>query len=294
MNELISIIITTYNRSKFIEETLYSIQNQTYTNIEILVIDDGSEFNIAREIDEICRQFSKCTYYWKPNTGQPDSRNYGIARANGDYIAFCDDDDYWVLDKLAKQVNILNNNPDFDIVTGDIGYVDKNGVILDTIKTHKPFNHGYIFENLLYKNRTSSVVPLLRKNVFERTGLFNPNFTLAEDWDFWRKAAHYHKFYAMDEVLAYVRIHGDNMSYKKIELKNRILLYQKLTKSLLNWGSDKFQKEDFKLIRKIEKKMYYKLISNNKNNKVKQSKFLLYFLFQHPTQGFYLFKSLFF
>lgn len=292
--ELISIIITTYNRSKYLEETLLSIQNQTYQNIEIIVVDDGSNEMIANEVKAICDKFLKCSYYWKTNTGQPDSRNFGIKRAKGNYIGFCDDDDFWVLDKLEKQIKILKENIDFDVVTGDICCINKNNQILNERKSHYPYNHGDIFKNLLVKNRTASIVPLLRKSVFEQTGLFNPSFTLAEDWDFWRKASYNHKFYAINEVLAYVRIHDNNMTYKQIKLSDRILLYQKLTKSLLSWGKEKFSKENIILIRSVEKKMYYKLISNNKNNKIEQSKFLIYFLFQHPIQGFYLFKSLFF
>lgn len=294
MNELISVIITTFNRSNYLESTLESIHNQTYQDLEILVIDDGSESNPAKENEEICKKFSKCTYYWKPNTGQPDSRNFGIKRAKGNYIGFCDDDDFWVLDKLEKQIKILKENIDFDVVTGDICCINKNNQILNERKSHYPYNHGDVFNHLLEKNRTASVVLLLRKSVFEKTGLFNPKFTIAEDWDFWRKASYNHKFYAINEVLAYVRIHDNNMTYKQINLSDRILLYQKLTNSLLDWGKENFSKENIKLIRSVEKKMYYKFIRNNTKSKLDQLIFLFLFLLRKPKNGFNLVKSILF
>lgn len=285
---LISVIVTTFNRVEYIEQTLLSIENQTYHNIEILVIDDGSTESIAVEIKKICVKFSKCQYYWKPNTGQPDSRNYGIKRANGEYFSFCDDDDYWVFDKLEKQYNILIENPNIDIVTGDIGFVDKEGNILDRIKSHQGFNHGYIFENLLIYNRTASITPLLRKAVIDNTGLFNSKFTLAEDWDFWRRASFYHKFYSTNTILAYVRIHDSNMTHKNQTLFERIMLYRILSDELLKWGKNKFSNKEKRLIRYYEKKKYHRLISNNLNTKWKQIKFLMKLVLRRPSHGVYI------
>ena len=289
MNDnLTSVIITTYNRADFLKKTLDSIENQTYNNVEIIVIDDGSTDEIAIKIRNICLGFSKCQYHWKPNSGQADSRNFGIEKAKGEYIGFCDDDDYWVLDKLEKQITILENYNNFDIVTGDIGFVDKEGTILDRIKSHSGYNHGNIFENLLTDNRTSSVTPLLRKKVFEKSGLFNPKFTIAEDWDFWRRASFYHKFYAQNEIMAYVRIHGNNMTYKHETVYERIMLYRKLSRELLKWGKKEFTTHEFQLIKSCERQKYQRIISNNIDTKWKQVLFLLSILMRHPKDGIYI------
>ena len=289
MNDnLTSVIITTYNRADFLKKTLDSIENQTYKNVEIIVIDDGSTDEIAIKIKNICLEFSKCQYHWKSNTGQADSRNFGIEKAKGEYIGFCDDDDYWVLDKLEKQITILENYNNFDIVTGDIGFVDKEGTVLDRIKSHSGYNHGNIFENLLTHNRTSSVTPLLRKKVFEKSGLFNPKFTIAEDWDFWRRASFYHKFYAQNEIMAYVRIHGNNMTYKHETIYERIMLYRKLSKELLKWGKKKFNSHEFQLIESCERQKYQRIISNNIDTKWNQVLFLLSILMRHPKDGIYI------
>ena len=93
--ELVSVIITTYNRSLYLNECLLSVSNQTYKNIEILVIDDGSNKENALINKNICSKYSNCNYLYKENTGQPDSRNYGILRSNGEFFSFCDDDDFF-------------------------------------------------------------------------------------------------------------------------------------------------------------------------------------------------------
>ncbi|MFD0777178.1 glycosyltransferase family 2 protein [Flavobacterium myungsuense] len=101
---LVSVIVTTYNRDEFIERTLISIDNQTYKNIEIIVVDDGSKINYA---EKICNKFNNCKYYFKNNGGLASARNYGIKKAKGIYIAFLDDDDLFLPHKIEVQVAIL-------------------------------------------------------------------------------------------------------------------------------------------------------------------------------------------
>ena len=103
-NPLVSVIIPTYNRPDFLDEAILSVVCQTYKNIEILVIDDGSSINYA---ESICEKYSNCKYLHKINGGLSSARNYGIANANGELIAFLDDDDFWLKTKIEKQVKIL-------------------------------------------------------------------------------------------------------------------------------------------------------------------------------------------
>ncbi len=292
-SDFVSVIITTYNRADYIEQTLNSIQNQTYSNLEILVIDDGSNDEIATKVKSICSQFSKCKYYWKPNSGQPDSRNYGINLAKGTFIGFCDDDDYWVLNKLEIQLEILNTNKDFDIVTGCIAYVDKFGASLETTKCHTGYNHGYIFKELLSKNRTDAVTPLLRRNVFYKTGYFNPKFTISEDWDFWRRASYYHKFYATNQVLAYVRKHEFNMTntaYPTVIAS--ILMYYKVTYYLLKWGKNKFSTAEKEIIETAAYNEYQRLISNHFHSNVTKLKCVLLLFIKNPEAALKIVLSL--
>lgn len=286
---LVSVIITTYNRTVFLEETLESIQNQTYKNLEILLIDDGSEKTIAKECQAISKKYSKCTYFYKPNTGQPDSRNYGVKRSKGRYIGFCDDDDYWVLNKIEQQVKILENHPEYGLVTGCIGYVDEKGIKLEEIKCHKGHNHGYVFDSFLEKNRTSSITPLLQREIFDKVGYFNPSFTIAEDWEFWRRVSFYFKFYRINETLAYVRMHSTNMSKTRTnDSMEAFLLYRKLTLALNDWGGCHFKPEDYTKISRIEWKTYRKILTNRFPGVLKKMKFVSKVFWNNPKNGFQL------
>ena len=288
---LVSVIITTFNRSKYLEECLDSIVNQTYRNIEVLVIDDGSEHEISIVNKNLCSSYLKCIYFYKKNTGQPDSRNYGIQRSKGSYIAFCDDDDYWVIDKLEKQVNVLENNIEYGLVTGSIEYVNSDGTKTGNLKTHKGHNHGYIFKDLLIKNRTDSITPLLRREIFKKIGYFNTNFTIAEDWEFWRRVSYYYKFYFIDEVMAYVRLHDKNMSLSRKEtVLERYKLYRKLTNSLLIWGEGRFSKKEKRHIEYIEWCHYRKLFSNNLSGLKRKSEFLIGLLINDYNNLFRILK----
>lgn len=288
ITDLVSVVITTFNRIEFLEETLYSIQNQNYPYVEVLVIDDGSESKFADVNKKIVSNFSKCTYYFKENTGQPDSRNYGIARSNGEFIAFCDDDDCWEINKLVKQIEIFNLHPDLSIVTGCIEYISENGQKTGIIKCHEGHNHGYIFETLLEKNRTASITPLLRRKVFTKVGFFNPNFRIAEDWEFWRRVSYYYKFYSIDSVIAYVRLHPENMSKSRSgSLIERYQLYRKLTITILAWGEGRFQETDYNLIYSKEWQ-HYKNIFRNNPSFLKKIEILLNIFYFDLAGGFHL------
>jgi glycosyltransferase involved in cell wall biosynthesis len=289
VSPLVSIIITTYNRPAYLKETLISINSQTYSNFEVLVIDDGSNTKNFSQNERIVNQFTKFDYYFKANTGQPDSRNYGIKKSRGKYIAFCDDDDIWVREKLEIQVNILEENPDYDMTTGCIGYIDKDSnIIKEKLKCHKGYNHGYVFDHFLIKNRTSSITPMLRYEVFHKVGYFDPSYRLAEDWEFWRRLSYVSKFYYYDSILAYVRVHGKNMSITDVQNNaSRIFLFYKLSRSLERWGKDDFDKNIFKKIENSEKHKYKLLISNNFNHK---DKFLFFMkgLFSSPSKTIHI------
>ncbi|MFC4721195.1 glycosyltransferase family 2 protein [Geojedonia litorea] len=288
-NLLVSVIITTYNRDTYLEETIKSIHNQTYSELEIILVDDGSEKDIASKNKSICQKYSKCTYYYKNNTGQPDSRNYGIKISKGCYLAFCDDDDIWVLNKLAIQVKILNNFPDYGLVTSCVGKIDSRSVDLGKVLCHDGHNHGYVFESLLINNRVPSPTPLIRREIFSKVGYFNPNFTMAEDWEFWRRVSYYYHFYAIKKTLAYVRIHQasmtSNANYSPI---NRFILYRKLTKSLVSWGKTEFTRTDFILIYLNEWATYKKIITNNYSGIWKKLLFFFKILIFNFKDAFHL------
>lgn len=112
---LVSVIMTVYNGEKYIEKALQSIIDQDYSNVEIIVIDDGSTDNTAK----IIRQFpTEISYHYQKNSGIATGWNNGVEKARGTYLSFIDSDDIWTDGKLKFQVQILENHPDIDISFG--------------------------------------------------------------------------------------------------------------------------------------------------------------------------------
>lgn len=293
----VSVVIPTFNRSRYIVETLKSIANQTFKDFECLVIDDGSTDNTKEIVSEFCQKDSRFIYHLRPNTipkGANSCRNHGVSQSQGIFVSFCDDDDFWISEKLKFQIDVFNKNTNIYVVTGDIEYVDEKGVSTNIIKSHWPKNHGYVFKNFLIKNRTSMVTPMLRREVIENVGQFNTNFVIAEDWEFWRRVSYCYEFYSLKEVLAYVRLHDGNISNtRKKSVFERFVLYKNLTKSLLKWGETRFDFNDKKLISYTEWLIYRRLFANNLKDFNSKVKFLMSVLINDYKDIFRLLKLFF-
>jgi glycosyltransferase involved in cell wall biosynthesis len=186
---LVSVVIPAYNAAAYLGETLRSVQAQTYRNIEILVVDDGSTDDTAA----IAARFGvRCLT--QPNQGQAAARNAGIRAANGRYIALLDADDLWEPEKLQLQVALLEQTGlawaycdgyDFDSDTGQTSYQFSQVYTLHT---------GHILRPLLLIDFIVAATPLIRRDVFDAVGGFDesPLLRRREDWDMWlRIAAHY-------------------------------------------------------------------------------------------------------
>lgn len=210
IDNLVSIIIPTFNRVDYLEEAIQSVVNQTYSNIEVLVVDDGSTTNYA---ESICNKYPNCYYYYKKNGGLSSARNYGVTKAKGEYIAFLDDDDFWKQDKLEKQVSILKAQKDIDCVHSSAMVVDKESNETGTIigasenKVHK--RSGNVFWNALGVWVVKSPTPLIRKKVFSKKMFFDETIKIGEDLDFYWRMFYKHKVLYINQPLAYYRDYSD-------------------------------------------------------------------------------------
>lgn len=248
---LVTAIIPTYNRKEYLENAIQSVANQSYSNIEILVIDDGSHSNYAQSV---CDKFSNCYYLYKENGGLSSARNYGINLAKGEYIAFLDDDDYWLETKIEKQVEILLKNKDIDCVHSSAAVIDENDKLTGDIIGASPNKinkrSGYVFWNALGTWVVKSPTPLIRKTVFQSDLLFDESIKVGEDVDFYQRMFYRHKVYYINEPLAFYREYNNSarlsvqrenyigiekkmlLNFKKMGLRNPILLY-KISQRLL-------------------------------------------------------------
>ncbi|HHQ4611733.1 TPA: glycosyltransferase family 2 protein, partial [Aeromonas veronii] len=128
---LVSVVIPLYNAENYIEETLLSIADQTYSNYEVIVVDNASTDSSLDIVNKVAKKFNNMTVITcSSNSGGPAKpRNLGIQAANGKYVAFLDSDDVWYPDKLVKQVDLMNGS-NFDFVGSRMTAVDDTGNIL--------------------------------------------------------------------------------------------------------------------------------------------------------------------
>ncbi len=259
---VVSIIIPTYNRPKFLKITLDSVYQQTFSDFEVIVIDDGTPGN---ENETLCSAYHRIIYRKIANTGGPIiPRNTGLKLATGKYIALIDDDDLWMPDKLQKQVDILEKEVDFGLVHGCCKVIDsfgnETGEIVGQL-ANKNRKHGYVFDDLVGSFTVMMPTSFFRKDLVEMVGFFNESMKAAgEDMEFFSRMAFYTKFYYIEEPIAFYRVHSggiskENPHYYDLPLfLNKMLCNLKLTENLSN-----------SRFRSIQKKLLLQQMSMAKN-----------------------------
>lgn len=194
---LFSIIVPTYNREDFIEKTIKSILAQTYQHFEIIIADDGSTDNTKAVVSAI--DDARIGYYIKENGERGAARNFGIAKATGDFITFIDSDDVLYPNHFEEAVKLLSTNPQAIVFHLAYEYRDEHGKLLAT-KTHdQNFN-----EQLIRGNVISCIGIFIKKGVLAGDLLFSENRALSgtEDWLLWLRLAARYKLYYSDTITA--------------------------------------------------------------------------------------------
>ena len=217
MNQLISVVITTYKRDKrYVKEALDSVVNQTYSPIEILVIDDngtGSEYEV--NLKDLCKQYPNVRYIQNErNSGAQVSRNNGIKASKGEYIAFLDDDDIWDLHKIEKQVELFSDDTVGMVYCDGYSFEDGNmknlGVFREASIYDRPITHDMEMFND-YVGSTSQA--LIRKDVFDDVGMFDVDMPARQDYEMWLRISRKYKIVGCPEKLLFYRIHpGERIS----------------------------------------------------------------------------------
>ncbi len=205
----ISVIIPVYNGEKTIHETIESVLNQTLSDFEVIVINDGSQDSTLEIVSSIQDPRLKVISY--PNAGLSVTRNRGISLASGDYIAFIDADDLWTPDKLESQFKALQANPQAAVAYSWTNHIDESSQFSRT-GSHMTVS-GNVYAKLLLANfLENGSNPLIRRQALTTVGGFDETLIAAEDWDMYlRLAAHYH-FVAVPSPQVLYRISIDSMS----------------------------------------------------------------------------------
>lgn len=210
---LVSVIVPTYNRADFIAATLDSIRNQSYSNFEVLIIDDGSTDDTERIVDRFIKTDSRFKYYKQKNSERAIARKEGLKKAQGEYICFLDSDDLWYSHKLERQINLFEQDPELVCVYSAVNRIDHKGQSLKKAPRQHEGYSGNIYHKLLERNFIASPSPLIRKHYLDKIGDQKTELIPYEDWDFWLRLSKLGKFYFIQEALADYRIHLGQSTY---------------------------------------------------------------------------------
>ncbi len=220
---MISVIIPLYNKKKSIAQTLESVLAQTYTDYEIIVVDDGSTDNSLKVVKDYCGKFPISNIQFqiisKPNGGVCSARNRGIQEAKGEYVAFLDADDLWDKEYLAEQVKMIIDFP--EAAMWGINFAEmNNGQLVRKLETALPDGYrGYIENYFEMKGRVSDLFcsssVVIRKEVFYKVGLFDERIKYAEDTDMWWRIIATQKVAFYDRYMVYYLFDAENRASKR-------------------------------------------------------------------------------
>lgn len=203
----VTVIIPTYNRAAYLRHAMASVVAQTFTDWEILVVDNASQDN-TREVVEEFKEKPIQYIRHESNRGGAVARNTGITHSQSEYIAFLDDDDEWLPKKLEAQMNVFeHSSPQVGAVY--TGHRNVNRGTGETTGIWRPLKRGNIYEELMKKNwvsTTSSVV--LRRECVEKVGIFDERLPSFQDYDLWIRIAKEYEFEYVDDLLVTYYQHG--------------------------------------------------------------------------------------
>jgi len=206
---LVSVVIPTYNRCDYLQQAVTSVLAQSYSNFEVIVVDDGSTDGTATVVADIGD--TRVCYLYQANAGRSAARNRGVEAARGIYLAFLDDDDLYLPDKLVHQVAFLETNPDVDLVSAGVQFIDEHGALQGA---WHPWEHQpkLTLLNCLYDCPLPTCAVLFRRRMLDHLDQwFDPKLEPAEDMDFFLRL-----LYAgcrmdwLPEIVSVYRIHSTN------------------------------------------------------------------------------------
>lgn len=216
---VVSVIIPVYNRFEMAKEAVASVIGQTYRDLELIIVDDGS-IDMTPLLPTYFADDLRVKYIKLKHSGMPGLvRNKGVDVARGKYIAFLDSDDLWVSGKLESQMKYLAKNPSCKIVHSRETWIRNGKTVSQAGFNHRRF--GDIFEDALEKCIVGPSTVLIEKKLYEELGGFRDDLEIAEDYELWLRLCNSNSIGYIDEPLITKRAgHGDQLSekYGQIEI----------------------------------------------------------------------------
>ncbi len=239
----ISVITPSYNQGQFIEETIKSVVEQNYPNLEYIIVDGGSTDNSVEIIKKYAKKYPKIIkWISEKDRGQPDALNKGFKMATGEIVGYLCSDDKYANNALFEISSFFKSNPNAKLVTGDYYIINQKGEIIHSfINLYKKFlwkfNSYYLYLFVNYINQPST---FWRKELFDEFGYFDISLQYEFDYEWWLRVLSKNKLYIINKKLSYFRLHPFSKSGKSYikqfdeefdivrkKVKNRVFLFVK-------------------------------------------------------------------
>jgi glycosyltransferase involved in cell wall biosynthesis len=229
----VSIILPCYNGARWISQSIESVLAQTYNDLELIIIDDGSKDN-SREIISSYLYDKRIHYIYQENKGFSSALNEGIRESTGDFIGFIGQDDLYMPNKLQIQVKYLNEHKNIDLVHSNYCFIDSNGQVIGVrdMKVPKFSSRWKMIEYLFINNFIGFETVLVRRNCFDEVGLFDERMTGFSDHDMWLRIAGKFNIAYINLILVKKRKHERQLSRTAFEkcLRDEFLMINKAIK----------------------------------------------------------------
>ena len=231
MSPITSVIIPTYNRWPLVAEAVDSVLAQSFQDIEIIVVDDGSTDGTT---NRLAKFDGRLRLFTTTGRGVAAARNFGVSQAQGCYVAFLDSDDFWLPGKLETQIAFLDRHPEIQICQTDEIWV-RNGVRVNPKAMHRKPS-GDIFVRSLDLCLISPSAVMMTRELFQRIGGFDESFPVCEDYDLWLRVTSVYSVPLIPEALVVKRGgHADQLSRSLWGMdRYRVLALQKILRSGLD------------------------------------------------------------
>jgi glycosyltransferase involved in cell wall biosynthesis len=225
---MVSVVIPTYNSAAFLGAAIQSVLSQTYSDFEVVVVDDGSTDNTESVVhsfgDQVC-------YVKQQNKGAGAARNHGIKRSRGEYVAFLDADDLWLPGKLGEQIPLLDRDPELGLVYSDWAVVPEQGEVGPSYLRNLPAAGGYVFDELVQCGFILTSGTIVRRSCLDDVGCFDETLSIAQDYDLWLRICYRWKIALVNKPLVIKRNRDGNLSSNLTKTAvERIVLFEKALK----------------------------------------------------------------
>lgn len=269
---LVSVVIPCYNHENFVQDSIQSVIDQTYQNIELIIIDDGSKDGSVEKIKEMipaCQErFIRFEFRHRPNKGLSATLNEALEWCVGKYFSALASDDIVLKNKIDIQTKHMEENPKTTAVFGSANYIDQN----NNIKILAKLKQQEYFFDKIFLNECQFYAPtqLMRKSILDEVGGYDPDI-LVEDWYMWLKMAERGSVYCLSDTFANYRIHSNNTT------KNAKFIYENNMKTLSFYKDHNLYDKAYSKIR------WTYIIWTGQQNKALSLKLLLEYIMENPA-----------